>query len=136
MQTSKTSLTKKLVVGLVLGAGLIVGLSSSACSVTVSNTCPGGEIDCNDGTCGFADNVACTFDSDCCSNFCASDGFCGVGGACIVDLAACNFDSDCCSGICANGDGLCGCVLTNETGCATDSDCCSAGDLCIGGVCQ
>lgn len=136
MQTSNTSAAKKVVVGLVLGAGIILGVSSTACTVTTSTGCVSPDVSCGDGTCGIPDNVACNFDSDCCSNFCAADGFCGVGSACIADLSACSADSQCCTGVCALGDGLCGCVNTNETGCAADSDCCSSADLCINGICQ
>ena len=135
MQTSTTSPAKKVIVGLVFGAAIVLGISSTACSVTVSNQCTGGDILCSDNTCALPDNVACNFDIDCCSNFCASDGFCGAG-SCIGDLSACTADSQCCSGICALGDGLCGCVDTNETGCAADSDCCFSSDLCINGICQ
>jgi hypothetical protein len=128
MQTSKTSPTKKLVVGLVLGAGIIFGLSSTACSVTVTSNCPAGETDCG----GYCVNT--NIDSlDCggCGLSCAAGDYCSGGlcvvGSCTSDLSACIADSDCCSGVC---------VDTNETGCALDSDCCFPGDICSGGVCQ
>ncbi len=137
MQTSNTSPAKKVVVGLVLGAGIIFGLASSACSVTVSQTCPAGETDCN----GLCRDLST--DSDNCGGCglsCAAGDFCS-GGVCIVgtctpDLAACTSDAECCTGICALGDGLCGCVNNNETGCASDSDCCDPGAVCSGGICQ
>jgi len=135
MQTSTTSPAKKVVVGLIFSAAVVLGVSSTACSVTVSNNCVSPDVLCSDNTCALPDNVACSFDSDCCSNFCASDGFCGVG-SCTPDLASCSADSQCCTGVCALGDGLCGCVDTNETGCAVDSDCCFSSDLCINGICQ
>ena len=55
-----------------------------------------------------ADNDACDHDGDCCSDICASDGFCGLpADSCLEDNSACSADSDCCSEICA-GDGYCG----------------------------
>jgi hypothetical protein len=137
MQTSNTSPAKKVVVGLVLGAGILFGISSTACSVTVSSTCPAGFTDCGGvcvdlqhddydcGACGFACNAG---------DYC-SGGAC-VPGSCTSDLAPCATDFDCCSGVCAGGDGLCGCVNNNETGCAVDTDCCDPGAICSGGVCQ
>jgi hypothetical protein len=57
---------------------------------------------CVSGTC-FADSSACGHDSDCCSDYCASDGLCG----CIPSgNSGCVSASDCCSGHCAR-DGVC-----------------------------
>ncbi len=57
---------------------------------------------CIVGTC-LDDNVACNYDSQCCSNYCASDGLCG----CIpTGNSGCATASDCCSGRCAR-DGVC-----------------------------
>ncbi len=137
MQTSKTSPAKKVVVGLVLGAGIVFGLSSSACSVTVSSNCPAGFTDCG-GTC--VDLQHDDFDCGSCGYTCGAGDYCSGGacvpGTCIADLSPCTTDFDCCSGVCAGGDGLCGCVLNNETGCAVDTDCCDPGAICSGGVCQ
>jgi len=134
--TSITSPAKKIVLGLVFGAAIVLGLSSTACSVTVSNQCTGADVLCSDNTCALPDNVACSFDSDCCSNFCASDGFCGVGGGCFADGSGCTADSQCCTGVCSLGDDTCGCVADLSTGCAADSDCCLSSDICVNGVCQ
>ena len=65
------------------------------CGITCSIT-----EDCIQAVCTpgcFADNVACTADSDCCSNFCASDGLCG----CIpTGNSGCLGNVDCCSTVC------------------------------------
>lgn len=74
------------------------------------------------GTC-FVDGTACDFDIDCCSGFCAADGFCGVG-SCVVDDGACAFDSDCCTDFCAS-DGFCGCIPDDSACGAIGADCCS-----------
>jgi hypothetical protein len=68
--------------------------------------CPIGDF-CGRGLCivgsCLADDSACGFDSDCCSNYCASDGACG----CIpTGRSGCLSPSDCCSGRCAR-DGVC-----------------------------
>ena len=79
------------------------------------------------------DNAACGHDDDCCSDVCASDGFCGVPvGACLEDNSACDDDGACCSGVCAS-DGRCGFPATvvevtcsaDDAPCSTDTDCCS-----------
>jgi hypothetical protein len=57
---------------------------------------------CIVGTC-IADASPCAHDSDCCSNYCASDGNCG----CIPSgVAGCAGSTDCCSGLC-NRNGVC-----------------------------
>lgn len=78
----------------------------------------------------------CSFDSDCCSDNCAS-GVCQAGsGGCTIGGGSCSFDSDCCSdncasGVCQAGSGKC----TDGGGsCSFDSDCCS--DNCYSGTCQ
>jgi hypothetical protein len=78
----------------------------------------------------------CSFDSDCCSDNCAS-GICQAGsGGCTIGGGSCSFDSDCCSdnchsGTCQAGSGKC----TDGGGsCSFDSDCCS--DNCYSGTCQ
>jgi hypothetical protein len=54
---------------------------------------------CKTGTCK-SDNSSCTFDSDCCKNWCSSTGIC----ACIPSgTAGCMSGADCCSGTCTNG---------------------------------
>lgn len=108
--------TKKLFVGLSLLAAIVTAVGSIACTVTTT-TCGGGSFDC-DGVCCpdtancvngacvscLDDNAACTFDSDCCSNLCASDGLCG----CIPSGSGpCSGDGDCCSLIC-DVSGTCG----------------------------
>jgi hypothetical protein len=57
---------------------------------------------CIVGTCA-ADSTACGHDSDCCANYCASDGLCG----CIpTDHSGCAGNLDCCSGHCSR-NGVC-----------------------------
>ena len=57
---------------------------------------------CVVGTC-VADGYGCAYASDCCSNYCASDGRCG----CIpAGNYGCTQNFDCCSNYCGR-DGLC-----------------------------
>lgn len=75
------------------------------------------------------DDFSCTSDVDCCSNVCASDGFCGyIPNQCLADDVQCFGDWECCSNFCAD-DGFCGvgtpiCAPDNDP-CFFDSDCCS-----------
>lgn len=97
------------------------------------------------GVC-VGDDDPCLYDSDCCSNFCAGDGYCGPV-SCNYDNEPCDYDSDCCGEYCA-GDGYCGdgggggCYADGEGPCGDDSECCNgycAGDgYCgpTGGVCN
>lgn len=74
------------------------GACGAACNV--GDYCDQGL--CIVGTC-FGDNTGCSYDSQCCSNYCASDGLCG----CIpTGNSGCAGASDCCSGRCAR-DGVC-----------------------------
>ncbi len=60
-------------------------------------------VGCDTGECAI-DGQSCQFNSDCCENFCASDGFCG----CIPTQATgCATNMDCCSGACDMSAGLC-----------------------------
>jgi hypothetical protein len=88
----RSSLLSAIFFGSVVGAG--------ACTVS---TTPGVvDVVCSN------DNVACNVDAECCSNLCASDGFCGAPtSSCALDNDACGSDGDCCSGVCAS-DGYCG----------------------------
>jgi hypothetical protein len=83
----------------------------------------------------FLDDEPCEYDSDCCSDYCASDGFCGPA-ACNDDGYPCGFDSDCCGDYCA-GDGYCGmadvCYADGDY-CDYDSDCCN-GYCAADGIC-
>jgi hypothetical protein len=113
-------------------AGFVLGLASSGC-IVVTNCGPGltdcggycanlssDELDCGGcaiscaigdfcsqglcivGTC-LADDSPCNHDSDCCSDYCASDGACG----CIpTGNDGCASSTDCCSLHCAR-DGVC-----------------------------
>jgi hypothetical protein len=133
-QTTASSL-RKLAVGAALAFGVAAVSSSTAC--TVSLACPAGEVDCG----GYCSTLDTDLDCGACGYTCLSTETCSAGAcvpisSCLPDLSACSFDSDCCTGVCATGDGLCGCVNTNETGCGTDSDCCSTADLCVNGICQ
>lgn len=137
MQTSsKTSPMTKIVAGLIAGVVVVLGASSTACTVAVTSTCGGGLVDCgntcaelssdpnNCGGCGIScgpdeciggqcttiacvdDGASCSVDADCCSDFCATDGACG----CIPNgdsTTFCNLDSDCCSGSCDFQTGYC-----------------------------
>jgi hypothetical protein len=89
---------------------------STGCQVNNGGGGPGGQNAGGGGTC-VQDDLACDFDSDCCSGFCALDGFCGEPDNCVQDDLACDVDTDCCSGLCAL-DGFCGepgdCVGTPE----------------------
>jgi hypothetical protein len=74
------------------------GACGAACAV--GDYCDRGI--CIVGSC-LTDGTGCTYDSECCSNFCASDGACG----CIPSgNAGCAGAGDCCSGRCAR-DGVC-----------------------------
>jgi hypothetical protein len=79
-----------------------------------------------------ADNQPCDFDSDCCADFCETDGFCGF--SCMADGDACSADGDCCSGTCNSFSSTCGCAGLDEP-CGDDTDCCSP-SLCIAGFCD
>ncbi len=73
------------------------------CGITcgAGDYCDNGQ--CVVGTC-LGDNVACTFDGECCSLYCASDGLCG----CIPsNTSGCAGDSDCCSNFCDLATGVC-----------------------------
>ncbi len=76
--------------------------SSGQCTSYSSATCCSGVQTCQNGGCCTPDGAnsgqtnACTQNSDCCSGFCNSAGFCG----CIPFLGeGCNSSSDCCGGI-------------------------------------
>jgi hypothetical protein len=132
MQTTSNTASpiRKIVFGLLAGGAVILCACSVTVSNTCGGTltdCGGycadlnsSDLDC--GACGasclagdychqgvcivgscLTDNSACTFDSDCCSDYCASDGLCG----CIpTGNAGCASDTDCCSNNCAP-DGVC-----------------------------
>jgi hypothetical protein len=87
--------------------GYCADLSSNEtdCGACGATCAPGDYCDrgvCIVGVC-TADDSACNYDSECCSDYCASDGNCG----CIpVGRAGCAGPTDCCSGHCAR-DGVC-----------------------------
>ncbi|MBK7862570.1 MAG: hypothetical protein IPJ65_28975 [Archangiaceae bacterium] len=69
-------------------------------------TCAAGDY-CDRGLCivnsCYSDGTACGRDTDCCSNYCASDGVCG----CIPrGFAGCTNSVDCCTNFC-DRDGTC-----------------------------
>jgi len=127
--------TKKLLVGLGAMAGITFAMASStACTATVTVSCPGSLVACgsdcvdtqndptNCGDCGIDcgvdeciggvcttiscvdDNNPCSVDGDCCSDFCATDGNCGCMPSGTGD---CNVDSDCCNLSCDFSTGIC-----------------------------
>ena len=99
---------------LALVASVTLGLVAGCQVTTPGKTCA-------------QDNAPCDFDADCCSQVCASDGFCGADNTCAQDDAACNVDTDCCSQLCAS-DGFCGpddTCAQDDAPCDFDADCCS-----------
>ncbi len=125
MQTSKTSPAKKVVIGLVLVAGMILGISSTACTATVTVSCGGGLVDCN-GECvdTYNDDLNCGG----CGLACPGGTYCSnaacITGSCVLDNNPCASHWDCCSDFCAT-DGNCGCMPSGVATCGADSDCCS-----------
>ncbi len=124
MQTFISTPARKLVVGLTLAAGAIILVSSSACSVTVTNTCNGGLAYC-DGFCVdlSSDPNYCGSCADSClaGDICVS-GTCVVG-VCATSGSSCTVGGDCCTGYCVNG--ICACLSTGSYGCNASDDCCS-----------
>ena len=91
--------SRTLAFALVVVGTIVLG---SACAVDAGPAGGTVLVTCSD------DNVACNVDVDCCSYYCASDGFCGAPlVACTLDNDPCATDHECCSDICAP-DGYCG----------------------------
>jgi hypothetical protein len=83
---------------LVLGGVLL----AAGCTVTADPGPAVVQVDCAD------DDLACDVDDDCCSFYCADDGFCGAPlTSCTLDNDPCGGDGECCSNLCAD-DGYCG----------------------------
>jgi hypothetical protein len=116
----------KLIGAFLAGTVIVLGASSTACSVTVTANCGGGLVDCGDKCANLNDDP-----NNCggCGISCGGDEC--IGGACttiicVSDGSSCLVDGDCCSLFCAS-DGACGCIPNGDssTFCNADSDCCS-----------
>ena len=86
------------------------------------------------GTC-TADGLSCTYDAECCSNFCSNTDTCGVPVGCTEDYQSCASSTECCSQACSAG--VCDpsvCLALGDP-CTSDNECCDA-DYCDNGACS
>ena len=125
--------TKKLFIALgLLAGGVVMVGSTTACTVTTSINCGGGEIDCG-GYC--ADLSSDPNNCGACGASCGPD-YCNNGvcstSACIPDNAGpCTSDFDCCTLFCQPTNQTCGCIPNGDS-----SQFCNAGSDCCSGVCD